>query len=184
MAEVPFVVNRKTVTCLQWVRENPGQFRHVMLAAAIIGGVTGALSLSGIYEWDRYIDSIRPVPPSLESVIVSSRDEYGSVRVLIKYKTTPTKECIRIGSHMMMPRDIDIKDPEIDLMSGSVAGEGYSGVVTNDRFTLGFYYPSSVPGGEYSYKYTRFMQCNPFRLVPFQDEVKGSFVIPPLERKL
>ncbi len=170
------------MSCLKWARNNPEQFRHVMTVAAIIGAIIGVLLLVGLYEWHGYIESIRPAPPILESIDVSKRDEFGSVKVTIKYVTAPTKKCIRLGAHMMTPRRVNEKSPEIDLMAGSVAGDGYS-AVTNDRFTLGFYFPSSVNAGEYVYSYRRFMRCDPFRIVPFQDEVSGYFTVPPKEAK-
>lgn len=166
-----------SVTCIGWARENPGKARHAVIGASLVGVILGAVVLGAGYLVSRYIESIRPMPPTIDEVIVSPRDAFGSVKVKVKFLTSPTKRCLRIGGHMMLPFPVDKEDPDFDLMGGSLAGEGFA-ARTVGRFTATFYFPSTIEAGTYYYSYRRFMQCNPWNLIPFHDEITAKIVIP------
>lgn len=161
------------VECVEWGRKHPGR----ALAALLMGGAGAILILVGIHQWHRYIAAIQPSPPIIDEVVVSPRDAYGAVKIQIKFLTSPTKHCVRLGSHMILPFPMDIEDPEFDLLAGSLAGDGYP-TRTVGRFTATFHFPSTVEPGTYEYSYRRFLRCDPWKLIPFQDEVTARIVIP------
>lgn len=133
--------------------------------------------LLAVYKARAYVESIRPAPPVIDQIVVSPRDAFGNVKIQVKFLTSPTKNCLRIGGHMILPFPLDTDDPNFDLLPGSLAGEGFP-VRTTGRFTTTFHFPATVETGTYFYSYRRFMQCNPWNLIPFQDEVTAKIVIP------
>lgn len=146
-----------------------------LMALGVIIGF--AIPQAAYWSVQRYIDSIRPHPIKIEQVVVSPRDAFGGVKITVKFLASPTKHCLRIGSHMALRLPIDAADPELDPMGGTLAGEGF-GAVTTTRSTLVFHLGSTVTAGDYIYSYRRFMQCDPFKLIPFQDEVRSQITIP------